>query len=86
MAEQTPINRTERHFRVVRFFNDFIAGEVEQIIASDLTLEEAEQLFNREKGTVADEDVVIQDQNIKGAATEVEAFDSPRDRNCQHRV
>jgi hypothetical protein len=70
--------RPDKHYQVVRFFNDYIAGEVEQIVAKDLTLEEANQIFASQCGQVPDEDVVIVDQDKIGDESEVKACYSPR--------
>lgn len=64
------------HFRVVRYFSDFSVGTIEQVIASDLTLSEAEAILEKERGRVPGEDIVVLDQEKTGAEAEVRSFHS----------
>lgn len=70
-------NGSERHYRVIRYYSDFGHGIMKDVIAEDLTLDEAERLANENRGEVSGEDVVIQDQLRSGLESEVIAEPRP---------
>lgn len=61
----------DRHYRVVRYYTDFNAGNLREEIAERLTLEEAEQVAARYRGQIPGEEIVIQDQDVAGLESEV---------------
>ncbi len=63
----------ENHFRVIRFYTDFSAGVVREVVATGLTLEEARDLAEEgwEDG-VPGEDTVIEDELKDGLDAIVE--------------
>lgn len=58
----------ENHYRVVRFYPHGGHGTIEETLASDLTLEEAQRLADTEAPVTSDEQIMIQDQAQEGLA------------------
>lgn len=73
-----PTRDPEKHYRVMRFFTDFNAGLIEEEVASELTLEEAETLAQQISG-IPGEEIVVQDQLKKGLEAEISP-EGPRPR------
>lgn len=70
--ERTDRSRTgENHYSVVRYYSQFGHGIVRDVLGENLTLEEAKKLQELHKGLIADEDIVIEDQNKIGLEAEV---------------
>jgi len=61
----------DNHYSVVRYYSQFAHGIVRDVLGENLTLEEARELQRKHKGLIADEDVVIEDQNKQGLESEV---------------
>lgn len=61
----------ENHFSVVRYYSQFGHGIVRDVLGENLTLDEAKALQEKHKGLIADEDIVIEDQNKIGLEAEV---------------
>jgi hypothetical protein len=66
----------DRHYRVVRFFTDYSAFQTREVLASDLTLDEA-QRFAESQADTPGEEIAVQDQNKVGLEAEVETLHSP---------
>jgi len=72
--ERTDRSRTsEKHYSVVRYYSQFAHGIVRDVLGENLTLEEAKKLQEQHKGLIAEEDIVIEDQNKIGLEAEVTA-------------
>lgn len=56
----------ENHFKVVRYFNDWGVGVIEQVLGSGLTFEEAERIADSQAPTSSAERIMIQDEDATG--------------------
>jgi len=63
--------KTDRHFRVVRYYPDFGVGVSEDVLGSHLTMEEAEKIAKENPPIVSDEEVTIEDEEASGLAQTV---------------
>lgn len=73
--EQIP--EEKGHYRVVRFYTDFKAGLVREVLAADLTLDKAAEVADQNRG-IPGEDIVIQDQTRRGLEAELILDQAPR--------
>lgn len=55
--------KTERHYRVVRYHNDFGIGVLEDVLGHHLTKEEAEKIARENPPIVSDEEVAIEEED-----------------------
>ena len=56
------VNKTERHYRVVRYYNDFGIGVLEDVLGTHLTMAEAEKIAKDNPPIVSDEEVAIEEE------------------------
>ncbi len=57
------LNKTDNHFRVVKYYPDFGIGVSEEVLGSHLTRAEAEKLASENPPVVSDEEIEIEDEN-----------------------
>lgn len=72
---------SEKHFRVVRFMDQFPLGRVRQVLANNLSWDEAELLAQDSLVDVPTEEIVIEDQGDVGQEFDVKPMPDS-DTNC----
>lgn len=61
------LNKTDRHYRVVRYYSDFGVGVIEDVLGSHLSMDEAEKVARENPPVVSDEEVAIEEEEASGA-------------------
>lgn len=59
----------DKHYRVVRFIDDFSLGPIREVLQENLSFDEAKSLA-REKSGVEGEQIVVQDEREVGLESE----------------
>lgn len=66
------LTKTDRQYRVVRYYPDFGVGVVEDVLANHLTRDEAEKVARENPPTVSDEEIAIEEEEASDFAPTVE--------------
>jgi hypothetical protein len=66
------LNKTDRHYRVVRYSPEFGSGETQDVLGSHLTMEEAEKLAKENPPVVSDEEIAIEDETATDRISTIE--------------
>lgn len=67
-AAMNNLTKTDRHYRVVRYYPEFGLGTSEDVLGSHLTMEEAEKIADANPPIVSDEEIAIEDEDASGSA------------------
>lgn len=56
------LDKTDRHYRVVRYHSEFGLGVVEDVLGKHLTKDEAEKITRENPPVVSDEEIEIEEE------------------------
>jgi len=68
------LTKTDRHYRVVRYYPEFGVGVSEDVLGNHLTIEEAEKLAKENPPIVSDEEIAIEDEDASGIDQTIRIF------------